>query len=193
MVDALFSRTKQRVLALLFGQPDRTFGTMELIALARSGSGAVQRELDRLVASGLVTVATEGRAKRYAADHRAPIFAELRGIVEKTSGVAEVLMTSLAPLASSIRFAVLYGSVAKETDRATSDIDLLLVADGVTLEAVFGALQPAEDRLGRRISPTLYTPDEFLRRRKAHHAFLTKVLAGKHTVLLGDEDAVAAR
>jgi len=193
MADALFPRAKQRVLSLVFGQPDRSFGMMELIGLASSGSGAVQRELDRLVASGLVTSTVTGRQKSYQANRESPIFQELHGIVEKTAGIADVLRTCLARLGAAVRFAVLYGSVAKETDRAASDIDVLLVADDVALEDVFTALQPAEQRLGRRISPTIYTTEEFQRRRKARQPFLTKILAGRHVVLLGNEDAIAAR
>lgn len=193
MIDALFPRTKQRVLALIFGQPDRSFTTMELIRLAKAGSGAVQRELDRLVASGLVSATIVERQKRFGANHAAPLFEELRGIVEKTIGVADVLKTALAPLAPSVLFAVLYGSVAKETDRATSDLDVLIVADDLALERVFVALQPAEERLGRRVSPTVYTPEEFRRRRSARHPFVTKVMSGKHVVLLGNEDDLTTR
>jgi len=193
LADALFPRTKQRVLALLFGQPDRAFATMALIGLAHSGSGAVQRELDRLVGSGLAEVTLVGRQKHYRANRTSPIFEELRSIVEKTAGVAGVLRAALAPIAASVRFAALYGSVAKETDRATSDIDVLLVADDLTLEDVFTTLQSAEARLGRHVSPTVYTTDEFRRRKKARHPFLTKVLSGTHVVLLGSEDALAPR
>lgn len=193
MIDALFPRTKQRVLALLFGQPDRSFATMELIRLAKAGSGAVQRELDRLVATGLVSVSVLEKQKRFAANRASPLFEELRGIVEKTVGVADVLRTSLAPMTSSVRFAVLYGSVAKETDRAMSDLDVLIVSDDLPLERVYAALQTAEERLGRRVSPTVYTTEEFQRRRSARHPFLTKVMSGKHVVLLGNEDAITAR
>lgn len=190
MIDALFSRTKQRVLALIFGQPDRSFATMELIRLANAGSGAVQRELERLVSSGLVNVTVAERQKRFAANRDSPLFEELRGIVEKTIGTAHVLETALKPLAPSVRFAVLYGSVAKETDRATSDLDVLIVADDLALERVFAALQPAEERLGRRVSPTVYTVEEFTRRRSERQPFLTRVMSGKHVVLLGSEDAL---
>ena len=193
MLDALFPRTKQRVLSLLFGQPNRTFATMELIKLAQAGSGAVQRELDRLVASGLITMSTLGVQKRFGANKSAPLFEELRAIVDKTAGVADTVRSALDAIAPSIRFAVLYGSVAKDSDRATSDIDLLVVTDELTLEDVFTALEPAEKRLGRRVSPTVYSSDEFVRRRKARHPFLTKVMAGKHVVLLGSEDAISAR
>lgn len=191
LADALFSQTQQRVLGLLFGQPERDFGTTELIDLARSGSGAVQRELARLATAGLVTV-TAGRAKRYQANHASPIFAELRGLVEKTSGVARVLAERLDAIGSSIRLAVLFGSIAKETETSASDIDLLVVSDDLALEDLFRVLAPAEERLGRRLNPTLYTTEEFRKRRRSNHPFLSKVMNGKHVVLLGSEDAVAA-
>ena len=193
LADGLFPRTKQRLLSILFGQPDRPFTMAELIALVGSGSGAVQREIDRLVASGLVTVTVVGRQKTYQANRASPIFEELCGIVEKTAGIAEVLRDCLGALGEAVQFAVLYGSIAKETASAASDIDLLLVADGLTLEEVLTAIEPAERRLGRRVSPTLYTPEEFRNRRRSGHPFLTKVLAGTHVVLLGSEDDLAAR
>lgn len=190
MAEALFSRTQQRVLGLVFGQPERQYGMVELIKLAESGSGAVQRELERLVSSGLVTCTSVGRQKRYQANAQSPIFDELHSLVEKTAGVPDVVRRSLVHLEPPLPFAVLYGSVAKETDSAMSDIDLLVVSDDFELEALFEALQPAERRLGRTISPTLYTTLEFLKRRKTKHPFLTKVLAGKHIVLLGSEDDI---
>lgn len=87
---------------------------------------------------------------------------------------------------------MLYGSVAKEVDGALSDIDVLIVSDDFELEEILEALAPAERRLGRKISPTLYTSAEFLRRRNAKHPFLSKVLAGKHVVLLGNEHDIGA-
>ena len=190
MADALFTRSKQRVLGLLYGQPARDFGVAELISLAESGSGAVQRELQRLVGSGLVTFTIDRRNKLYRANQAAPIYEELRSIIEKTGGVATVIQGALAAIADRIRFGILYGSVAKETDTATSDIDILLVSDDLTLEEVFAALAPAEQRLGRRVSPTLYTSAEFRHGRRERTPFLTKVLAGKHVVLAGSEDAI---
>ncbi|MBX9811154.1 MAG: hypothetical protein K2Y16_06015 [Burkholderiales bacterium] len=86
MAGALFTATQQRVLGLLFGQPERSFFATELIALARAGSGAVQRELQRLAESGFVTVTRIGNQKHYQANRAAPIFEELRGMVLKTLG-----------------------------------------------------------------------------------------------------------
>jgi DNA-binding MarR family transcriptional regulator len=98
IADALFSATQQRVLALLFGQPERSFFTNELIGLVGAGTGAVQREVRRLVESGLVTVTRLGSQKHYQANAEAPIFEELRSIVIKTLGPAEVLRAKLAEL-----------------------------------------------------------------------------------------------
>ena len=118
LADALFTATQQRVLGLLFGQPERSFYANELIALTGSGSGAVQRELARLAASGLVVVRLIGRQKHYQANPDSPIFAELCGIASKTIGLAEPLRQALAPLAPRIRAAFVYGSVAKRQDTA---------------------------------------------------------------------------
>src|SRR5689334_22338152 len=123
LADALFSRTQQRVLALLFGQPDRSFYASEVIALAGGGSGAVQRELARLTESGLVTLRPLGKQKYYQANPESPLFSELRGIVEKTVGLVEPLRAALMPLSAKIHAAFVFGSVAKREDSASSDID----------------------------------------------------------------------
>lgn len=188
IADALFTGTQQRVLALMFGQPGRSFFTKELIDLAGVGSGAVQRELARLQHSGLVTRTTIGNRKHYQANADAPIFAELCGIARKILGPAAVLRDALAPLANALPLALVYGSVASGHDTARSDIDVLLVSDTLTLEQVYEALAPAEQQLGRPVSPTLYTPAEFRRRLAQGNPFLLKLLAGDTMPLMGDKD-----
>lgn len=106
--------------------------------------------------------------------------------MEKTAGVPGRLRAALAPLADRVRLALLYGSVAKQTDTAMSDIDVLVVSDDLTLEEMFAALEDAERDLGRTVSPTLYTSDEFRRRRRSGHPFVTGVLDGPHIVLVGE-------
>jgi len=103
LADALFSATQQKVLGYLFGQPERSFYATELIGLVGAGSGAVQRELARLAASGLVTVSRVGNQKHYQANPDSPIHAELCGIAMKTVGLAEPLRVALAPLAGQIQ------------------------------------------------------------------------------------------
>jgi predicted nucleotidyltransferase len=185
LAGALFSTTQRRVLGLLFGQPDRRFFANELIALTGSGSGAVQRELQRLTESRLVAATSEGSRKYFQANAAAPIFDELRSIVLKTVGAAEPLRVALAPLAPRIQLALVYGSVAKGRETALSDLDLLVVSESLTLEELYAALAPAEHELSRKVSVTLYTPAEFRRRRMEKNPFLTKVLAGERIILIG--------
>lgn len=192
MADALFSRTQQRVLSLLYGQPERSYPLMELIELANSGRGAVQREVQRLTESGLVTVTAQGRQRVFQANRKAPIFNALREIVKKLAGIEGALRDALDPIVDKIDVALLYGSVAKRSDTATSDIDVLIVSDVLTLEDVFAALQGAEKELGRSVSPTLYSRDEFLKRRRSRQPFLSKVLAGDYVTLVGSLDAAGA-
>ena len=122
--NALFSKVQQRVLALIFGHPERSFYMSEIVRGVRSGVGAVERELSRLQLSGLVTVERIGNQKHYRANRDAPIFEELRGIVVKTIGLAESISKSFRPYAGAIKTAFVYGSVARGTDTAQSDIDL---------------------------------------------------------------------
>jgi len=185
LADALFTATQQRVLGVLFGRPDRSFIQQDLIEQAGGGSGAVRRELARLVESGLVATTVVGKQKHFQANRDAPIFHELRGIVLKTVALTDPLRMALRPLAKGIDLALVYGSVARGEDRVHSDIDLLVVADDLLLEDLFARLAPAEKKLGRAIHPTLYTRADFEKRRGTGNPFLKKVLAGKRIILFG--------
>lgn len=189
LADALFTATQQRLLGLLFGQPERSFFVTELIELADVGRGAVQRELARLARSELVLIERHGNQKHYRANPDSPIFEELCLIVSKTVGIEESLRSALEPLRGSISLALIYGSVAKQSDTASSDIDLLVVSDDITLEDLYSTLSNTEQRLGRKINPTLYTNNEFRKRRSDDNAFLSRVLAGPTVILEGHIDA----
>lgn len=185
--DALFTKTQQRVLAVLFGHSDRSFYANEIIALAASGSGAVQRELARLEAAALVTVLRVGNQKHYQANHAAPIFAELRSIVLKTSGMADVLRAALQPLWQSIELAFVYGSIAKGTQRAGSDVDLMVIGSLPSNAELLEALLPAQAQLGRVVNPTLYTPEEFGQRVREGRSFIVRVLEQPKVFVKGSE------
>jgi len=191
LADALFSGTQQRILGLLFGQAERSFYANELITLTRSGSGAVQRELARLANSGLVVVRLIGRQKHYQANPDSPIFAELCGIASKTMGLADPLRQALAPMAARIRAAFVYGSVAKRQDKASSDIDLMLVSDELSYPDVFGALEAAREHLGREVKPTIYSPQEWAERAARGDGFVKRVLAQPRIWLIGGDDVLA--
>ena len=188
LADALFPKVRQRVLAVLFSTPDRSFYANEVIALAQSGTGAVQRELAGLSDAGLLTVRKQGNQKHYQANASAPVFAELRGLVLKTMGVADVLRTALAPLAAQIDAAFIYGSVARQQDTAQSDVDVMIVSSTLGYGEVFGALEAATVSLGRKVNPTLYTPEVIAKRIQQDSAFVTRVLQQPTVWLIGTQE-----
>lgn len=188
LADALFSGVQQRLLALIFGQPDRSFYTNELLRLTGTGRGALQRELERLASSGLITLHAIGNQKHYQANRAAPIFDELRGIVLKTFGLSDVLRAALADLDDRIRAAFVFGSVAKGTDTAASDIDVLVVAEDLAYGELFERLAAAEATLGRKVNPTLYSPAELARKQRDDNHFVTRVMAQPKLFLKGGED-----
>ena len=192
LADALFSGTQQRVLGLLFGQPDRSFYSAEVISLAHAGSGAVQRELARLAQSGLVTIRPLGNRKHYQANPDSPIYAELCGIARKTVGLAEPLRGALLPLARNIQAAFVFGSVAKREDTSSSDIDLMLLSDTLTYADIFPALEQVGTQLGRTVNPTILTKKEVAKRIKQRESFITRVLAQPKVWLIGGQDDLGA-
>lgn len=189
--DALFTKTQQRVLAVLFGQSQRSFYANEIISLAGSGSGAVQRELARLESAGLVTTHRIGNQKHYQANPAAPIFAELRGIVLKTFGAADVLRAALQPVWPLVELAFVYGSLAKGTEHAGSDVDLMVIGALPSNAELLEALMPAQAQLGRAVNPTLYTPDEFAQRVRDGRSFILRVLEQPKIFVKGSEHDIS--
>lgn len=186
--DALFTKTQQRVLGLLYGRPEQSFYLNEVVRLAGVGKGAVNRELDSLSAAGLVTVTRQGNQNHYQANAENPIFNELKAIIQKTFGVADVLKAALAPLLPKIKVAFIYGSIAKGNEHTGSDIDLLLVSDALSYGEVMTSLATAEQQLSRTINPTLYTYTEFAERKNSNKAFISRVLDQPKLWLVGSGD-----
>jgi predicted nucleotidyltransferase len=192
VADALFSRVQQRVLGVLFGGPDRSFYANEIIRLAQSGTGAVQRELSRLEAAGIVTTTRVGKQKHYQANAGSPLYEELRGLARKTFGLTDVLRAGLQPIAYDIAAAFVYGSIAKGLDTSTSDIDVLVVSDRVSYSELFSLLEPVSAKLGRKIAPTIYSPDEFRARVKGRNSFMVRILEQPKLWLIGGESDLPA-
>ena len=191
LAGALFTPVQQRLLGLLFGQPERRFQSAEIIRLAACGTGAVHRQLQRLADSGLVLVTREGSQKYYQANPVSPIYPELHGLVVKTVGVVEPLRRALAPIARRIHVAFVFGSVAKKRDRATSDLDLLIVSDTLTYPEAYQALQGTEQLIARAINPTVMTRAEWERKRGASDSFAKRVAGQPKLFIIGSEDALA--
>jgi predicted nucleotidyltransferase len=188
LADALFSKVQQRVLGLLFVNSGRSFYTNEIVRFVDSGIGVVQRELEKLAQSGLVTIKKIGNQKHYQANPDTPIFAELRGIVLKTVGLADILRLALLPLSDNIQTAFIYGSIAKGDDTAKSDIDVLIVGTGLAYADVYDALSAHEIDLGRPVNPSIYSTQELQRKLAEHNAFVSRVLEQPKIFLIGSDD-----
>lgn len=188
LTTALFGKARRRVLGLLFANPGQDFSVNDVLRAAGMGSGAIQRELQRLSAAGLVTVASQGNQRRYQANPATPIYAELRGIAVKTFGLADVIVAALQPVADCITCAFIYGSVAKGTDTAASDIDVLFIAQSLDYTELLGPLADIEQQLGRPVHPTILKPNELRRKLREDSAFVVRALDGPKIFLIGTQD-----
>ncbi|TNF34616.1 MAG: MarR family transcriptional regulator [Gammaproteobacteria bacterium] len=189
--DALFTKTQQRVLGLLYGRPGQGFYVNEIMRMAGMGRGTVRRELDRLVSAGLLVTSRQGNQLYFQANASSPVFHELVGIVRKTFGVADVLRQALSPLDGQIQLAFIYGSVAKGHDTAASDIDVLVVSDDLSYSALMAALEPVGQALGRPVNPSLYTSQQLQERWASEQSFLTRLMDQPKLWIKGDDHAVS--
>lgn len=188
--DALFTKTQQKVMGLLFGKPDKSFYTNEIMRWAAMGRGTVSRELDKLVSAGLLTVTREGNQNHYQANQGCPVYEELISLVRKTFGVADEIKVALTPFFDNIELAYIYGSIAKGSDTRSSDIDLMLVGDKLSYGDVVEALLPLEQSLRRAINPTIYDMNDFVSKLKAKNSFITRVMDQQKIMIKGTEDGI---
>lgn len=186
IANALFTNSQARVLRWLFGHPERSFHLSELRRLTGLASASLQRELNRLAEAGLIHSERVGNLRRFQANPKSPVFHELIALTRKTLGIEPMLREALQPMESRLRVAFVYGSVAKQTDTAQSDIDLMLVGEQLRLSDVLDLLIPLETELGRKINPACYTPAEFERRRAEADSFVNRVLAQPILPLIGN-------
>lgn len=192
VMDALMPPVRQRLLAATFAAPDRWWYLSELADALGTSPSSLQRELDSLTAAAILVMRPEGRRTYYRPNEKSAIYDELRGIVRKTIGIPHQIRTALAPIERKVALALLYGSVARGEERADSDVDLLVVADDLTMEDLFRRLAPVEKKLRRRVNPTVYTRHEFRHRKRSKNPFVENILTGDHIVLIGDVDVLAA-
>ena len=190
VANALFAKVQQRVLALIFGHPERSFYMSEIVRAVRSGTGAVERELSRLQRSGLVSLERIGNQKHYRANRGSPVFEELQSLVVKTVAVTEPLRTALEPHADKIKAAFVFGSVAKGTDAAESDIDLIVIGDALSYADLYTALQNAETALRRKVSPIFLSPAEWRRKASRKGSFISTMSMQPKIFIFGSDDDI---
>jgi len=187
LCDGLFGKTRQAVLALLYGRADTSFYTKQILDTVKIGRGSVQRELENLTNSGLIIREVQGRQVYYHANEKCPIFNELKSIVRKTFGVADVLRHSLVPQTAKISLAFIFGSVARSADDRRSDVDLMVVGR-ITFGEVVSLLKSAEAQVGREINPVVYPVAEFKIKVKEDRHFVKTVLEEEKIFVIGDND-----
>ena len=188
--ETLFSRNRRALLAIFFGHPDEEFYLRQVVRASGGGLGAVQRELRELTGAGILTRSARHKQVYFKADPQCPVIEELKGLVIKTAGLADVLRTSLAGLADRISLAFVYGSFARGRQTRPSDVDLLVVG-GVGFADVVAALADAQAKLGREVNPTVYPPAEFRAKLVSRHHFLQTILKREKIFLVGDERELA--
>jgi predicted nucleotidyltransferase len=186
--NVLFTKTQQKVLGLLYGQPYKSFYLNEIVRLSDIGRGTIKRELERMTASGIVIQKRIGNQNHYQANDSCPVYQELLGIVRKTFGIADVIKTALTPIFERIIFAYIYGSIAKSEDSSKSDIDLLVISDKLTYSEVMERLIEVEGSLGRVVNPTIYDLNQIKQKLKQDNAFVARIIEQPKIWIKEDQD-----
>jgi uncharacterized protein len=182
----LWGKTRGAVLGLLLTRPDEEFHVRQVARLSGATLGPVQRELKLLAGIGILKCREVGHQLLYRADPVSPVYDELRGLVVKTVGMADVLRSAIKPLADQIPVSFVFGSFAHGRQHAASDVDVMVIGDTL-VATVAKAMAAAQRRLNREINPTVYRPAEFAAKLRDGHHFLSAVMASPKVFLIGDE------
>ena len=183
---ALFGKTRQAVMSLLYGHADEAYYLRQIARATGISLGPVQRELKQLSDAGIINRTVQGHQVYFQANQDCPIFTELKGLLTKTAGVGDVLRSALTSLSNRIDLAFVYGSVARGNEGRQSDIDLLVVGS-IEFADIVSALQGAQKMLEREINPTVYPPVEFASKLKSGDHFLKDVSKNTKFFIIGSD------
>lgn len=187
LASLLFGGYRRRVLGLLLLHPDETYHVREIARMTDTAAGTLHKELARLAQGGLLSRERIGNQLRYTANRQCPVFEELASILRKTSGLADIVLDSLAGYGKRIKVALIFGSVARGEERAGSDVDVLIIGSIGFADAV-KALHSTQEKIGRELNPVVMSPDEFRRKQEAGDGFVREIIAKEKIFLIGDED-----
>ena len=176
IADFLLTPRQQRIVAPLLLNPSLSLRVSELLALSGSGRGATQKHIQTFVDVGLFSEYRQGNQRYLKINTSFALFDELRSICLKSFGLAEVLRAALDPLGDVISEAFVFGSVASNTDRGDSDIDLMVVGS-VPLIDLMEVIALAEQQLGRPIHVNLHD-DESWNELKQSDAIIDQITKG---------------
>ena len=187
LADLLFGAYRRDVLALLLLHPGVALHVREIARITGKAPGTLLRELNRLALAGILLRKPVGNQVQFQVDARCPIYDDLRNILKKTAGVADILREALRPLEGRIRVAFVYGSIARGDEHAGSDLDVMIIGEATFAEIV-EALATAQESLRRVINPNIYPPEEFAEKLAAGEPFLQRVMADRKIMLIGTDD-----
>ena len=190
-LDVLMPPTRQGILAATLLQPGKWWYLSELANHIGTRVSSLQREIEALVQAGILERRVDGRRTYIKANENSPIFRELRGLMEKTAGLVPLLTEEIARFNNKIRFAFVYGSVARGEDNAASDVDVMLIGEVSTMDVV-PVLRRVEKVVGRPINETIFSERDFRDSIKKKSHFLRTVLRGNKVMLKGSENELDA-
>ena len=182
-------KSRQRVLSLLLLHPQIHYHVREIARLTNTAAGSLHRELSKLAKAQVLLREVSGQQVYYQANVDYPIFNELASILRKTSGLADVLATALAPLAEKIEIAFVFGSVARGTESLFSDVDVMIIGEVGFAEAV-KALYSAQAIINREINPKVYQRKEWQKLIKSNSAFAKEILSKPKIFIIGNNNDI---
>lgn len=183
--EALFTTTQQQVLGLLYAWPEKSFYTNEILRTTGMGVATIKRELDRMLAAGILTMKVIGNQHHYQANPDCPIYKELRGIVQKTLGAGDLMLQALESFSENIDWAFIFGSYASGKETSASDIDLMIVGE-VGFSDVAKKLYSFQEKVGREINPKIYSKADWIQLQLSKDGFVKEVLTKPKINIIGD-------
>ena len=178
---------RRKVLALLLMNPQKWLHLRELARLTGASPGTLKKELDALVEAGLLKLQKVGNQTQFTANTEHPVYSDLSGLISKTTGLRDVLAVALEPLTAQIEVAFVFGSVAKTTEGAQSDVDVMVIGEA-TFGQVVTAVYEAQLTLAREINPKVMSRAEWSEKKKAHNVFVQELMSKPQIFIVGSEN-----
>jgi predicted nucleotidyltransferase len=187
LLDALFPKTRQRVIGALFIHPELWRYQNDLANELKVSPSSLQKEIQQMIATEILEIDQKGNRLYFRPNRRCPIFGELLGLAEKTSGLATAVEYALRPFSEHIALAFIYGSVALGKQKSDSDVDLMIIGE-LELIKLVKPLASAEKKVRREINPHLFSVDEANKLLEFPNHFFKTVLASPKLMLLCNDD-----
>ncbi|HQN66654.1 MAG TPA: nucleotidyltransferase domain-containing protein [Smithellaceae bacterium] len=190
LAEILSSNIRAEIFRNLFGVEKQSLHLREIERRTGFAVGTVQQEIKKLLRLDIITRIKNGNRSYYKANTNHPLYPEIRNLVLKTNGLADLLKQALSA-ELKIKIAFVFGSFARKEEKAASDIDLMVIGD-IGLRKLTGLLMDVSEKLGREINPYRLTESEFIKRKKEKDHFLQEVLASPKIFITGTEDELEA-